>query len=438
MPTVKIVGLNLTPDRIVSKLDVQMTQLPQIFRVRQNFAGPTVEDIPGEIADQLAKLSLEQKIKPGASVAVTAGSRGISNIPVILKSAIDFLRGLGAEPFLIPTMGSHGGGTAEGQRGVLASLGVTEETVGCPIRASMDTVVLTDAPQGFPIHFDRHASEADHVLVCGRVKPHTGFRGKYQSGLLKMLLLGLGKHEGAKTYHRAFVAIGFDEVAESVIPSVLQRGNIVGGLAILENGYCRTAQITAVPPEEFLTRDPELLKLASSWMAKLPFEQADVLLVDEIGKHISGTGMDTNIVGRKRYDHCAADNESPKILRIVVRSVKGGNACGIGMSEFCHTRVVEQADMEMTWINALTSLHPTAGMLPVSYPTDRETIESALRTIGMTEPQDARLLWIKNTSKLETLACSAAYLDDARGHNDLEILDEPQPMLFDDGGNLPI
>jgi hypothetical protein len=415
-----------------------MTQLPQIFRVRQKFVGPTVDDVAAEVAKQLAGLALDKKIAPGSSVAITAGSRGIANIPVILKAASDYLRGIGAQPFLIPTMGSHGGGTAEGQRGVLASLGVTEETVGCPIRASMDTVVLTDAPQGFPIHFDRVASEADHVLVCGRVKPHTGFNGKYQSGLLKMLLLGLGKHEGAKAYHRAFVTIGFDEVAERVVPSVLDRGKIVGGLAILENGYCRTAQITAVPQEEFLTRDPELLSLAQSWMAKLPFDLADVLVVDEIGKHISGTGMDTNIIGRKRYDHCAADEESPEIRRIVVRSVKGGNACGIGMSEFCHARVVEQADMEMTWINALTSLHPTAGMLPVSYPTDRETIETALRTIGMTEPQDAKLMWIKNTSKLETLACSEAYLDEARQHRDLEILDEPQPMAFDDEGNLVV
>jgi hypothetical protein len=413
-----------------------MNQFPEVFRVKQKFAGPTIEDIPGEVAKQLATLSLNKTIRPNATVAVTAGSRGISNIPLILKAAADYLKHLGAKPFLAPTMGSHGGGTAEGQIGVLASLGVTEQSVGCPIRASMDTVIVADAPQGFPVHFDRLSHEADHVLVVGRVKPHTGFKGKYQSGLLKMLLIGIGKHEGAKTYHRAFVTMGFDEVAEAVTPLVLKNSNIVGGLAILENGYCRTAQITAVPPDEFLQRDPELLKLAYTWMAKLPFDHADVLVVDEIGKHISGTGMDTNIVGRKHHDHAAAEHETPKILRIVVRSVKGGNACGIGMSEFCTDRVIEQADMKSTWINAITSSHVTAGMLPVNLPTDREAIATALGTIGLTEPPNARLMWIQNTSKLETLACSAAYLNEARQREDLEILDEPRPMPFDDDGHL--
>lgn len=413
-----------------------MNQFPHVFRVKQKFAGPEVADIPAEVAAQLAALSLDAIVRPGASVALTAGSRGIANIPVILKAAADYLKQIGAEPFLVPTMGSHGGGTAEGQIGVLASLGVTEASVGCPIRASMDTVVVADAPQGFPVHFDRLAHEADHLLVVGRVKPHTGFKGKYQSGLLKMLLIGIGKHIGAKTYHRAFVTMGFDEVAEAVAPLVLKNSNIIGGLAILENGYSRTARIEAVATDDFLRRDPELLLLAHTWMAKLPFDRADILVVDEIGKHISGTGMDTNIVGRKYHDHKAAEHELPKILRIVIRGVTGGNACGIGMSEFCTDRVIEQADMKTTWINAITSSHVTAGMLPVNLPTDREAIATALGTIGLTEPPDARLLWIKNTSKLETLACSAAYLDEARQRDDLEILNDPQPMPFDDNGQL--
>ncbi len=413
-----------------------MADFPRIFRVRQKFSGPELEDPARAVAEQIETLKLDQKLKPGARVAITAGSRGIANIDVILRVAVEQLKQRSAEPFIIPTMGSHGGGTAEGQRQVLVKLGITEDSIGCPILATMDTVELGHAPQSFSIHFDRHAYEADHVLVVGRVKPHTGFAGRYQSGLVKMLLLGLGKHHGALAYHNAFVDYSFDTIAETICPQIIERGKVIGGLAVLENGYCRTAQIFAIRPEEIMSRDAELLELATQWMAKLPFDAAHLLVIDEIGKHISGTGMDTNIVGRKKSDHKLAAEETPKILRIAIRNVVGGNATGIGIAEFCTDRAIKQTDLESTRINALTSNHVAAGMLPISFPTDRSMIDAALQTIGMTKPRDAHVLWIKNTAKIEIVACAEAFLDAAKEREDLEILDEPREMLFDDSGNL--
>jgi hypothetical protein len=373
-------------------------------------------------------------------VAVTAGSRGIANISGILKAAVAGLKEIGARPFIVPAMGSHGGGTADGQRRVIESYGITEQYCGCPIRASMDTVVVCDAPEGFPIHFDRAAYEADHVLVCGRVKPHTGFTGELQSGLMKMLLIGLGKHEGAKIYHRAIKDYSFGRIVRSVADEVLRRCRIVGGLALIENAYDETALIEGVPPENFASREAELLQLSMQWLAKLPFPRADVLIVDEIGRDISGTGMDTNVVGRKYGDHAAAADEYPKIKRIIVRGLTPaslGNATGIGLSEFCLTRVVAAMDYEATRINCVTSGHVTAGMIPAHYETDREVLAAALGTIGLTPPLDCRVLWIRSTRDVTEVECSSVYEDDVEGREDLEILTQPRALPFDEHGMLP-
>lgn len=417
-----------------------MPDYPQIFRVRQQFERPRVEDVAPTVQAELARLSLSERVKPGQSVAITAGSRGIANIAVIIKAIVEHFIATGTRPFIVPAMGSHGGGTPEGQREIIESYGITEQFCGCPIRASMETVVVCQAAEGFPVHFDKHAFEADHVVVCGRVKPHTGFVGDIESGLMKMMLIGLGKHEGAKIYHRAIQNHSFGQIVRSVAREVLSRCNIVAGLAIIENGYDETAQITAVAPGEFESREKELLVLARKWMPRLPFQEADVLLVDQIGKNISGSGMDTNVVGRKFNDHKADDDEWPKIKRIIIRGLTEathGNGCGLGMSEFCLSRVIDGLNRETTWINAITGGHPTAGMIPVYYPTDRQVLDAALSTVGLVDPPHARLMWVRDTLTVGEVECSAVYLDEARRRDDLEIIHEPRPLPLDDNGMLP-
>lgn len=417
-----------------------MSAYPRIFRVRQRFEAPRVEDIEAEVSAQLAGLDLGQKVQTGQTVAITAGSRGIANIHRILRAAVRHFQQLGAKPFIVPAMGSHGGGTAEGQRKVLESYGITEDFCGCPIRASMETVVVCQAAEGFPVHFDKHAFGADHVLVCGRVKPHTGFVGDIESGLMKMMLIGLGKHEGAKIYHRAIIDYNFGQILRSVAREVLTRCRVVGGLAIVENAYDETALIAAVAPHVFEERERQLLLQARAWLPKLPFRAADILLIDEIGKNISGTGMDTNVIGRKYSDHAAREDEFPKVRRIVVRSLTRdthGNATGLGIAEFCKTQVLQQMNVTATRINCLTGGHPTAAMLPLDYASDREILDAALPTIGLTDPPRARLLWIRNTLDVREVECSEAYLEEARGRNDLEVVAEPRPLPLDAQGNLP-
>jgi hypothetical protein len=399
-----------------------------------------VEDPASEVEAQLKLLDLKKRIRPGDSVAVTVGSRGIANIHVITRAIVGHLKGLGAAPFIVPAMGSHGGGLAQGQREIIESYGVTEEFVGCPIRATMETVVVCETAEGFPVHFDRYAYEANHVVVAGRVKPHTNFVGDIESGLMKMMLIGLGKHEGAKIYHRAIMDYSFGQIVRSVGREVLERCRIAAGVGIVENGYDQTAQIEAVAPEEFEEREKALLRRAKELMPRLPFDRADILILDQIGKNISGSGMDTNVVGRKYNDHAATENEFPKIKRIVVRSLTEethGNAAGIGLSEFCLARVVRGMDRNVTTINCLTGGHPTGAMVPIHYETDAEVLDAALDNIGLVPPERAKMLWVQNTLHVGTVECSAAYLSEARERKDLEIASDVRPLPLDERGMLP-
>jgi hypothetical protein len=278
------------------------------------------------------------------------------------------------------------------------------------------------------------------LLVCGRVKPHTDFVGEIESGLMKMMLIGLGKHEGAKVYHRAIQDYSFGQIVRSVGRRVLEQCRVVAGLAILENGYDQTALVAGVASSELEEREKELLKLAKEWMPRLPFAKVDILFVDEIGKNISGAGMDTNVTGRKFHDHEAAPDEHPKVKRIVVRGLTPethGNASGIGLAEFCTRRVVEQTDLASTRVNCLTSGHISACMLPPDYETDREILDAALPTIGLVDPPAARITWIHNTLQLVEVECSEAYFDEARGRSDLEVLTPLRALPFDAAGNLP-
>jgi len=417
-----------------------MSGYPQIFRVRQHFTCPRVEDVAGEVGRQLARLQLGRRVQRGQRVAITAGSRGIAHIAEILRTVVEHFRQLGAEPFLVPAMGSHGGGTAEGQREVLAAYGITESTMGCPVLANMETVVVCRSAEGFPVHFDRHAFAADHVVVVNRVKPHTRFTGDIESGLMKMLLIGLGKCQGARVYHRAIMDYSFGQIIRSVAREVIARCRILAGLAIVENAYDQTAWIEAVRPEDFESRERELLALARQWMARLPFDRVDVLLVDRIGKDISGTGLDTNVVGRKFNDHQAVEGEWPKVKLIGLRGLTTkthGNAVGLGIAEFCKTRLLREMDLPATRLNALVAGHISAAMLPLDYETDAEMLDHMLAAIGLAEPPQARLLWIQDTLHLEEVECAAAYWEEAQSRKDLEVLTPLRPLPLDEHGNLP-
>ena len=418
---------------------VDMPEYPLVFRVRKNLDSPWLDDVPGEVEDQLSRLSLTSKIKPRDTVAITAGSRGVTNIPSIIKAVVDHLKRLGAEPFIVPAMGSHGGGTAEGQRQILESYGVTEAYCGCPIRASMETVIVCEADEGFPVYFDKYAYAADHVVVVNRIKPHTLFSGDIESGLLKMMLIGLGKHDGARIYHRAVQDYTFGKIVRSVSREVLSRCSIVAGVAIIENSYCQTAKIEAVASHEFEEREKVLLTQAKQWTPRLPFQSAHILLLDEIGKNISGSGMDVNVVGRKHLVHQSAEEEYPKIKMIAVRDLSPmthGSAVGIGLAEFCLTRVIEKMDVNATRINVLTGGNHIEAMLPLDYPTDRSLLDMMVTQIGLSEPPDAKLMWVRNTKELAEVECSAEYLHEARDRHDLEILTDLRPLPIDASGNL--
>ena len=417
-----------------------MSKYPQLFRLRQKFEGPVIEDVVGEVERQLASLSLSERIQPGESVAISAGSRGIANIHVIIRGIAQHLQGLGAKPFIVPAMGSHGGGTAEGQQQIIESYGITEEFCGCPIHSSMDTVVVCNADEGFPVHFDQQALNADHVFVCGRVKPHTGFHGDIESGLMKMMLIGFGKHAGAMIYHRAIMNYSFAQIVRSVAKEVLAKCQILAGLAIVENAYDQTAKLAAVMPEDFEEEEKGLLVLAKQWMPRLPFEQVDILTIDQIGKNISGSGMDTNVVGRKYLDHRAADEEYPKVKRIIIRGLTEethGNATGLGLAEFCRSNVLREMSVQATRINCLTGGHPTGAMAPLDYETDREILDVALSTIGLIEPPDARLMWILDTLDVAEVECSTVYWEEAKQRADLEVVTPLRDIPFDAEGNLP-
>jgi hypothetical protein len=304
----------------------------------------------------------------------------------------------------------------------------------------METVVVCRAAEGFPVHFDRHAFEADHVLVCGRVKPHTLFAGQIESGLMKMLLIGLGKCAGAGIYHNAIQDYSFDQIVRSVAGEVLAKCHILAGLAIVENAYDQTALIEAVPPAEFERREKQLLVLARQWMPRLPFRYVDVLVIDRIGKEISGVGLDANVVGRKFNDHKAVEGEFPKVKRICLRGLTQqthGNAVGFGLAEFCRSQLLRETDFHATRLNAVVAGHIAAAMPPLDYETDREMLEVALCTIGLRQPADARFLWILDTLHLVEVECGTAYLDEARQRDDLEILAPPRDLPFDAAGNLP-
>src|SRR5919106_3596669 len=408
--------------------------LPRMVRVRQTFSRPRVPDVPRAVAEALARANLP--VKRGDTVAVCAGSRGIANINVIVAATVRHLRDLGARPFVFPAMGSHGGGTAEGQRSVLEHYGITEATMGCPIRATMDVVQVGEA-LGLPVWLDCHAAEADWIGLVNRVKPHTDFKGSIESGLFKMMTIGLGKWKGAVQYHRANVTHGYETVITAVGLEMLARARIGFGVGIVENGYDETALIEAFNAQDLEAGERRLLKSAREWMARLPFGRIDVLIVEQMGKNISGSGMDTNVIGRPSNPHEPFPAD-PKILWIVALDLTEesyGNATGIGNADFTTRRLVDKIDMKPTLINAITACAPGAAKIPPTYDTDREAIETALSCIGLTPPERARVIRIKNTLMLGEIEVSEAFAPELVKRPDLTPLGDA-PLVFDAAGRL--
>lgn len=413
---------------------------PKMARIRQRFDAPVVEDIAAAVRRELEQIGVLSAVRDEETVAITAGSRGIAQFDLILKTIVDVLHEVGARPFIVPAMGSHGGATAEGQVDVLGHYGITEERMGAPIRSSMEVVQVGQTRDGFPVYLDRYAAEADHIAVVNRVKPHTEFGGQIQSGLIKMMLIGLGKHKGAKLYHQVAVRRPFDEVAEAVAHVVLDRCPILFGLAILENGYNQIARLVAVRPSELMSTDQALQKVAARLMARIPFDEVDLLIVDQMGKNISGSGMDSTVLGRKSWSGFThIENERPLVRRVFVRDLtpeSQGNAAGIGLADFTVRRLVDTIDLPKTYINCLTSIRPTGAMIPLTLETDREAVDAALSTVGLLDPTAAKVVWIKNTLQLEEMGVSEAYAGEIEERSGLERIGAWTTMRFGSSGDL--
>lgn len=410
-------------------------KLPNMIRVRQRFDR---EEIPAEKIPETIWMELERhkcKFKPGMSIAVTCGSRGISNIQLITKSIVDYLKECGTNPFIVAAMGSHGGATDEGQKGVLKDYGITEDYLECPVISSMETVYIGDTENGEKVFIDRHAAEADGILVCGRIKAHTSFRGEYESGLMKMMAVGLGKQHGADAFHSA----GIEHMAERLPQfgnAILRNCNIVCGLGIIENAYEKTCILTALSKEEIPEKEPELLLEAKRRMGCLYISEADVLVVDEMGKNISGDGMDPNITGKYPSPYLTGNFTAQHLVVLDLTNESHGNANGLGCANVTTKRLFNKVDMEATYPNAITSTALWAVKIPIVATSDKEAVQIACKACTGRPKDQLRIVRIKNTLDIGEILISESLLDTVKGCEKIEILDKSQEWNFDKYGNL--
>lgn len=410
--------------------------LPQWARLRQRLHAAAIEDLAAAVQAELARPAIRAAIEPGARVALTAGSRGIDRIDQVLAAAVQALRALGAEPFVVPAMGSHGGATATGQLALLAEYGVSEASVGCPIRASMDTVLLGETAGGVPVWFDATAHQAADVIIpIGRVKPHTDFHGPTESGLLKMIAIGLGKQKGADTFHARGFA-NFHWLIPEVARVALARVNIPFGLALVEDGHSRLALVEAVPAAQIYAREQELLALAREWMPRLPGERIDVLLIDEIGKDISGIGADTNVVNRYYDGPLPFKPTSQRIIARDLSHATEGNATGMGLLDIVLRRLADKIDYEQTYMNCITAKSAEGARLPLVAAHDRQALYLALACCLDTRAEDARIVRIRSTKHIEELWASEPLLPELLAGGRVEQLSSLQPIAFDAQGML--
>ncbi|WP_240414099.1 lactate racemase domain-containing protein [Paenibacillus periandrae] len=414
--------------------------LPKFVKVKQHFNGPRIDDIEAEISKQMEAIRLSDKVKPGMKVAITAGSRGIANIALIIKNVVNELKKLGVEPRIIPTMGSHGGATAEGQIEVLEGLGVTEDFCGAPILSSMEVTQIGETPAGLAVYADNHILASDAVIVIARIKVHTDFKSSQwiESGIVKMAAIGIGKHKQALLLH-SYGIHGIRDLMPAVGQVTLDKLNVLFGLGIVENAFDQTAIIEAIEAKQIVEREQALLKISKSMMPKLPVDDIDVLFVDEIGKNYSGTGMDTNIIGRMRILG-EEELDSPRIKYIVASDLSEpshGNALGMGLADLTTKRFFDKIDMKITNENVITSSFIMRGMIPMVIDNDKEALHVALRCNWGIESSQARIVRVPNTLHLKYVYVSEVLIPEIQKLSHIEILGQPEPMQFDDHGYLP-
>ena len=416
---------------------VKDTYVPRMFRVKQNFPRPRIEkeEIPDVINGLLSQEKFASRIKPGMRIAITAGSRGVANVALTTRCIADFVKSRGASPFVVPAMGSHGGATAEGQKALLAGYGVTEENVGCPILSSMEVKKIGVNEEGGDVYIDKHAAEADGIILGCRIKPHTAFRGPYESGMMKMMAIGLGKQYGAEVCHEA----GFKNMAKNVPlfgKCIIKNAPVLFAVPTIENAFDETCRILAVAAEDIEAQEPELLKEAFTYMPRILVDSCDVLIVDQIGKNFSGDGMDPNITGTFCTPYASGGIASQRVAVLDLSPETHGNGLGIGMASATTKRVYDQLDLASMYPNAITCTVLTGVRIPLVMESDKEAIQVCIKSCNEIDKKNPRIVRIPNSLQLEHIMLSEAYLEEAEANPDLTIESQPEDLPFDEDGNL--
>lgn len=409
--------------------------LPRMAKIQQIFADISVKDIPAAIDNEFSKPEIACRIRPGMNIAIAVGSRGIANLAVIVRSVVRNVKACGGNPFIFPAMGSHGGATAEGQAEVLKSYDITEEHMGAPIRSSMETVIIGHTENSKPVYVDRNAANADGIVLVGRVKPHTAFRGPFESGLTKMAVIGLGKQKGAESCHQD----GFGNMAKNIElfgNVILEKAQILFGVAIVENAFDNTGKIEAVPKEKIKTREPELLEEARHLMPRIMLEHFDILVVDQIGKNFSGDGADPNISGTYCTPFASGGPEFQRYVILDMSDESHGNATGMGMADFTTSRLYDKIDFDASYPNALTSTVVSGVRMPLVLKNDRMALQAAVFTAVGIDKLRPKMVRIRNTSHIEQIWVSEALLEEVGRVPAMRIIEEPRDFHFDREGNL--
>lgn len=405
--------------------------LPKTVKVRQHFEQQSIDDVGAAITKELARPEIATCIKPGATIAIGVGSRGVANIDTAVKALVTSIKKYGGEPFIFPAMGSHAGATAAGQTELLADYGITEEQVGAPVCATMETVIVTEMADGTPLHMDKYAYEADGVVLINRVKPHTNFRGHIESGVVKMMVIGMGKRNGASVLHSEHGMARFSNVLPAAAEALMRYIPFLFAIALVEDAYEHTAIVEAIPANQLIKREMALLVRAKALMPRLYFDDINVLVIDQMGKEISGSGFDPNITGRNSRGVVGFD--ALRVEKIVVLDLSNqthGNATGVGLADVITQRLFKRIDFASTYGNVITSAYLDQGLIPIPMPTDQDAIRLAVKTVPRVQPEDVRLVRIHDTLTLSEIEVSVALLDEVRDHSQMEILSEPAEMAF--------
>lgn len=411
--------------------------LPQIMKVSQTFDNTKLDDVEGDLNQKLIYKNIKDKIKPGMKIAITGGSRGISFYKELMKTIVSFVKKCGATPFIVPSMGSHGGGTSEGQENMLKKLGITKESVGCEIISSMDVVEVGRTSKDLPVYIDKNAANADGIILLNRVKLHTSFRGKYESGLIKMMAIGLAKRKGADMTH----FLRYENMAENLVEVgkiALNNLNIICGVASIENGYNEVADLFVLHKDEILQEEPKILEKSKRLMPRIYLDDIDVLIVNEIGKNISGTGVDTNIVGRFHTNAASGGPNTVKLGFLDISEKSGGNGNGMGLADFVSKKFFRKIDFESTYINAITSTEPNSVKLPLVLDNDKYVFQGCVKLCGVKNIQDIKLVIINNTKELDEIYMSKSAFENAVDKSKVKKESELFDIPFDEEGNLDL